>query len=79
MITFDVSAFYRDLDAIRAHKGISWRTMAAEAGVLPSSLTRMGQGKQPSVTTAARLLAWSRLQFERYIIISPGRGAEEGE
>lgn len=55
---FDADALYVDLDRIRRRRGIRWRALAGEAGVSPSTLTRMAYGNQPSADGLVRLLKW---------------------
>ncbi len=54
----DVAAFYAALDERRRSAGVSWRTLAAEAKVSPSTLSRMAQGKRPDVDSFAKLVRW---------------------
>lgn len=54
----DVEGLYEALDAKRTAKGISWRDAAAEIGVSPSTLTRMGQGASPDVEGFAKMVNW---------------------
>jgi transcriptional regulator with XRE-family HTH domain len=58
---FDLAAFCTSLDAVRASQGLTWRGVAGAAGVSPSTLTRMNQGKRPDVDGLAALCAWSGL------------------
>lgn len=58
MIVFDVEALYLALDKARRGAGIRWRDIAREAGVSPSTLTRIGQGKRPDADGLVRLLLW---------------------
>jgi len=46
-----VDALIAALDSERRAKNFSWRQLAKEAGVSPSTLTRMQQGKSPDVNT----------------------------
>ena len=64
---FDATAFYAALDSQREAKGLTWKQVAAEAGVSASTLTRMGQGKRPDVDGLASLLAWSGLSADDFI------------
>ena len=58
MITFDPEALYVALDRRRRHARMRWRDIAHEAGVSPSTLTRIGQGRAPDVQGLVRLMAW---------------------
>lgn len=65
--TFDNASFYAALDAHRAGKQLTWRQVAAAAGVSASTLTRMAQGRLPDVAGLARLCAWSGLSANDFI------------
>lgn len=66
MIAFDREAFVRDLNACRG--GASWRWLAREAGVSPSTLTRLRQGKNPDIDTFGRLVVWMGSSARRYFV-----------
>ncbi len=55
----------------RIDRGISWRTVANEIGVSPSTLTRMAQGKRPDVDAFAAMVAWVGLPAERFMVDPP--------
>jgi transcriptional regulator with XRE-family HTH domain len=65
--SFDATRFFSDLDAVRQGRGLTWRSVAHEAGVSASTLTRMGQGRRPDVDSYAALLAWAGLRGEDYL------------
>jgi transcriptional regulator with XRE-family HTH domain len=73
---FDSEAFYAALNAVRLSKQMTWKDVAAEAGVNASTLSRIGQGANPDVEGLAQLLAWSKLKAEMFI---PGTGEGEAE
>ena len=54
----DVQALHDALDQQRRTKKLSWRQVAGEAGVSPSTLSRMTQGKRPDVDSFAALVNW---------------------
>src|SRR6266705_4271486 len=54
------------LDAERQARGFSWRQLAKAAGVSPSTLTRMQQGKSPDVNTFSSLTRWLNIPAERF-------------
>jgi transcriptional regulator with XRE-family HTH domain len=62
----DVGSLVAALNAEREDRGLSWRKLAQEAGVNPSSLTRMQQGKMPDVNTFTALLHWLRMPAEEF-------------
>lgn len=63
----DVASLVAALNAQREARGISWRKLATEAGVNPSSLTRMQQGKLPDVNTFTALTHWLRMPAEEFM------------
>jgi transcriptional regulator with XRE-family HTH domain len=67
----DMDALMAALDAQRQALQISWRELARQASVSPSSLTRMQQGKNPDVNTFASLLQWLKLPAERFMLAEP--------
>jgi transcriptional regulator with XRE-family HTH domain len=68
-----LEALVAALDSERRAKDISWRQIATEAGVSPSTLTRMQQGKSPDVNTFSALTTWLNTPAERFYMES---GAE---
>ena len=73
---FDTEAFRAALDSQRLAMGMTWKEVAAEAGVSASTLTRMSQGKGPDVDGLAALLRWSGLRAEMFI---PAKGPKQKE
>lgn len=63
----DVQALYAALDQCRLSKKISWRKAAEEAGVSPSTLTRLGQGRRPDVDSFAALVRWLGVPPDRFL------------
>lgn len=63
----DVEALYAALDQHRKSKKLSWRKAAEEAGVSPSTVTRIGQGKRPDVDSFAALIRWLGIPPERFL------------
>ncbi len=68
-----VEALVAALDAERKTKGLSWRQLAKAAGVSPSTLTRMQQGKSPDVNTFSALTGWLNIPAERFYVDQPHR------
>lgn len=64
---FAGKAFIADVDTVRSQKDSSWRDVAREVGVSPSTLTRLRQGTTPDLDTFSRLCAWAKLPTDRYI------------
>jgi len=74
---FDQGAFFSALDAVRESRGLTWKDLAEHAGVSPSTLSRMGNGRRPDVDSFAALLRWSRLDAEDFIAVErPQAGPE---
>src|SRR2546426_3672769 len=74
--TFDATAFYDALDAVRTARGLNWREVAAGAGVSASTLTRMAQGRRPDVDGLAALCLWSGLSADDFILEEEGQKGE---
>ena len=64
----DVLALYAALDTERKTRDISWRQMAKEAGVSPSTLTRMTQEKRPDVDSFAALVSWLGVPADEFLV-----------
>jgi transcriptional regulator with XRE-family HTH domain len=54
----DTEALYAALDAQRQGRDLSWRQLAKEVGVSPSTMTRLAQGQRPDVDAFAALVQW---------------------
>jgi len=79
----NVAALYAALDAGRTAKSLSWRQLAAEVGVSPSTMTRMSNGNKPDVDAFAALVRWLGAPAESFMIDAEGgageRSAEQPE
>jgi transcriptional regulator with XRE-family HTH domain len=64
---FDTEAFFSALNAVRAKQGMTWKDVAAQANVNPSTLSRIGQGKKPDLNGLSALLIWSGLKAEMFM------------
>lgn len=73
---FNNDAFYAALNATRLSRQFTWKDVASEADISPSTLTRIGQGKRPDVDGLAALLNWSKLKAEDFIIDGEAGEAE---
>jgi transcriptional regulator with XRE-family HTH domain len=69
----DVVRLHSALDYVRAHRRISWKQVAAEAGLSASTLTRLGQGHAPDADGLCALMAWlgPALPLSRFTIDAP--------
>jgi transcriptional regulator with XRE-family HTH domain len=65
--TVDVEALYAALDNKRKTQGSSWREIARELDVSPSTFSRMAQGRRPDVDTFATLLRWLGMPAESFM------------
>jgi transcriptional regulator with XRE-family HTH domain len=54
----NTGALYASLDAQRGSRGLSWRQLAKEVGVSPSTMTRLANGQRPDVDSFAALVRW---------------------
>ncbi len=69
----DVAALYVTLDSKRQQRQLSWRQLAHDAGVGPSTLSRMAQGNRPDVDSFVALIQWLGIPAEEFM-----RGGDEG-
>jgi transcriptional regulator with XRE-family HTH domain len=54
----DTDALYATLDAERGARKLSWRQLAKEVGISPSTMTRLANGQRPDVDAFASLVRW---------------------
>jgi transcriptional regulator with XRE-family HTH domain len=71
----DVRSLYLTLDSEREQRHLSWRQVAHEAGVGPSTLSRMAQGNRPDVDSFVALVQWLGVPAEQFM----RGGSEESE
>ena len=67
----DVPELYRRLDVQRQQRGLTWRQLADQVGVSPSSFSRMADGNRPDADALVTLLVWLDLDNELAILIKP--------
>ena len=77
--TVDVQALYAALDSKRKAHGTSWREVARELGISPSTFSRMAQGRRPDVDTFATLLRWLGMPAESFMRSTRKKPAAEQE
>jgi transcriptional regulator with XRE-family HTH domain len=65
--TIDVGALYTALKRRRDAGDQSWRDVAAELEISPSTFTRMAQGARPDIDTFATLLRWLNMPASAYM------------
>jgi transcriptional regulator with XRE-family HTH domain len=73
----DVEALYAALDNKRKAEGTSWREIARQLDVSPSTFSRMAQGRRPDVDTFATLLHWLGMPAELFMRGATATAAEE--
>jgi transcriptional regulator with XRE-family HTH domain len=64
---FNAKAFYEVLSSVMEARSVAWRQVAKETGITASTLTRMGQGRQPDAPSLAALSAWAGLNPADFI------------
>ena len=63
----NVAAIYAALDQERQAREMSWRQVAKDAGVSPSTLSRMGQGHAPALESLIRLANWAGTSLDELV------------
>lgn len=81
-MTVDVRRLHAALDARRAEKDLSWRQLAKEIGVSPSTLSRLvNEDLRPDVDAFAAMVTWLGVPAERFMVdeddLTPERVEEE--
>lgn len=64
----NVGSLYAALDAERSARGISWRQLAKEVGISPSTLSRMANSHRPDVDAFVALTRWLGTPSETYLV-----------
>lgn len=67
----DVAALYAALDAEKNTRGMSWRQLARECQLSPSTFTRMANGLRPDVDAFAGLVRWLGQPAEAFMRADP--------
>jgi len=75
--TVNVDALYAALDTKRRSQESSWREIARELDVSPSTFSRMAHGRRPDVDTFATLLRWLNVDAEVFMTGGEGHAEEE--
>ena len=63
----NVRALYAALDAVRETKDLSWRQVAREVGVSPSTFSRMANHQKPDVDAFLAMVRWLKVPAERFM------------
>lgn len=64
--TINAALLYDALDAVRQQRQSSWRSLAADIGVSPSLLSRLGNGLKPDTDGFATIVGWLGLPAEQF-------------
>jgi transcriptional regulator with XRE-family HTH domain len=67
----DVPELYRRLDVRRREQGLTWRQIAAQLDVSPSTFSRIADGNRPDADALVSLLVWLDLDTDIAIMIKP--------
>jgi transcriptional regulator with XRE-family HTH domain len=77
--TIDVQALYAALDSKRKAARTSWRDVARELDISPSTFSRMAQGRRPDVDTFATLLRWLEMPAEAFMRSKKGGAPKDAD
>lgn len=77
--TLDVAALYATLDRKRRDEVSSWRELAHQLELSPSTFTRMAQGARPDADALATLIRWLNLDLRAFTRSDNEALAEEPE
>lgn len=64
---FDRVAFNETLDETRRMRGLSWRAVALEAGLVPSTVYRISRGAIPDLSNFAALVDWLGVSADEFL------------
>lgn len=70
---FDHAAFVEALDEARSERGMSWRQVALDCSLEPSTLQRIVAGSIPDLPRFAALVDWMSVPADEFIRRSSGR------
>lgn len=73
----NVPALYAALDAVRESRSISWRQLAREVQVSPSTFSRMANRQKPDVDAFLALVRWLKVPAERFMTDADDQDREE--
>jgi transcriptional regulator with XRE-family HTH domain len=71
MRRFDARALYRELDAQRTARGLTWTQVAAETGVSASTLRNTERGGRLEVDGMLAMVAWLGRTVEDFVREAP--------
>jgi len=70
---FDHAGFVAELERVRNERRMSWRQVAAETELEPSTLQRIVKGSMPDLARFAVLLDWLSLPADNFFHRAHGR------
>ena len=73
----DTSTLFAALDAARKSRKMSWRQLAKEVGVSPSTMTRLANGQRPDVDAFASLVAWLGQPADSFLVSDTAPAVDE--
>lgn len=65
---FDTSKFHAALERARVKAKLSLGALERETGVGKSTLSRLGQGREPSAASLAALCRWGKLDATKFLM-----------
>lgn len=63
----DVVALHASLDRAREAKGMSWRELARELKLSPSTMSRLQNKKSPDVNAFMTMVRWLNMEAESFL------------
>lgn len=63
----DVASLYAALDAARTSKQLSWRQLAGELDISPSTLSRLANGHTPDTAAFTSMVTWLNIDAGKFI------------
>jgi len=73
----DTKALYAALDAKRQSHELSWRQLAKQVGVNPSTMTRLANDQRPDIDAFAALVGWLAMPADSFLVSD--EAASDGE
>lgn len=68
LVQVDVPRLYSALDQARERRGLSWRQVAAQLQVSPSTFSRMSEGGKPAADIFVSLTSWLGRPAETFTV-----------
>ena len=77
--TVDVRGLHAALDAARKSAGWSWRQLARELDLSPSTMSRLANGHKPDLDAFAVMVSWLRVDPQKFMVSEDDRLRREAE